>query len=58
MKELGTTWNRGLGLCFVLVRQATPDKVLEEVKPFGGKVLKTSLSKEAEANLQTALSDV
>jgi len=28
------------------------------VKPFGGKVLKTSLSKEAEANLQTALSDV
>jgi len=58
MKELGTTLEPGTSALFVLVRQATPDKVLEEVKPFGGKVLKTSLSKEAEANLQTALSDV
>ena len=41
MKELGTTLEPGTSALFVLVRQATPDKVLEEVKPFGGKVLKT-----------------
>ncbi len=40
---------------FTLVRQATPDKVIEEIAAFGGKVLRTSLSKEDEAKLQEAL---
>jgi uncharacterized membrane protein len=41
-----------------LVRKATPDKdrVLEELKGIGGKILKNSLSHEDEAKLQTALS--
>jgi uncharacterized membrane protein len=42
----------------VLVRKATPDrdKVLEDLKGTGGKILKTSLSHEDEAKLQAALS--
>jgi hypothetical protein len=33
-----------------------PDKVLDEVKGTGGKILKTSLSHDDEAKLQAALS--
>jgi uncharacterized membrane protein len=38
-----------------LVRQATADKVLEELQGTGGKVLKTSLTREDEKKLQEAL---
>jgi uncharacterized membrane protein len=37
------------------VRKSTPDKVLEDLSKFEGKVLKTSLSHEDEAKLQAAL---
>ena len=56
MKELAATLNPGSSVLFVLVRKATPDKVLEEIKGSGGKVLKTSLSHDDEAKLQAALS--
>ena len=56
MKELAATLNPGSSVLFILVRKATPDKVLEEIKGSGGKVLKTSLSHEDEAKLQAALS--
>lgn len=56
MKELAATMTPGSSALFVLVRKSTPDKVLEEVKGTGGKVLKTSLSHEDEAKLQAALS--
>ena len=46
----------GSSTLFVLARKATPDKVLDELKGTGGKVLKTSLSHEDEAKLQAALS--
>ena len=46
----------GSSVLFVLVRKATPDKVLDEVKGTGGKILKTSLSHDDEAKLQAALS--
>ena len=42
MKELGETLTAGTSALFVLVRKVTPDKVLEELKGFKGKVLKTS----------------
>jgi uncharacterized membrane protein len=38
---------------FALVRKATPDRVLEEIKRTGGKVLKTSLSHEDEASFRS-----
>jgi uncharacterized membrane protein len=56
MKELAATMTPGSSALFVLVRKSTPDKVLEEIKGTGGKVLKTSLSHEDEAKLQAALS--
>ena len=58
MKELSATLSPGSSTLFVLVRKATPDrdKVLEELQGTGGKILKTSLSHEDEAKLQTALS--
>jgi len=58
MKELAETLAPGNSALFVLVRKATPDKVLEEIKGTGGKVLKTSLSHDDEAKLQAALSVV
>jgi len=56
MKELAGTLKAGSSVLFVLVRKATPDKVLDELKGSGGKVLKTSLSHDDEAKLQAALS--
>jgi uncharacterized membrane protein len=56
MKELATTMAPGSSALFVLVRKATPDKVLDELKGTGGRILKTSLSNEDEAKLQAALS--
>jgi uncharacterized membrane protein len=55
MKELAAAMNPGSSALFVLVRKATPDKVLEEVKGTGGKILKTSLSHDDEAKLEAAL---
>ena len=56
MKELAETMQPGSSTLFVLVRKVTPDKVLDELKGTGGKVLRTSLSHEDEAKLQAALS--
>lgn len=41
-------------LAFMLVK-ATPDKTLEALAPFGGTVLKTSLSNDVEVEIQKAL---
>jgi uncharacterized membrane protein len=55
MKELAATLRPGSSVLFVLVRKATPDKVLEEIAGTGGKVLRSSLSHDDEAKLQAAL---
>ena len=55
MKELASGLSPGSSALFVLVRKATPDKVLEELKGTGGKILKTSLTHENEMKLQAAL---
>lgn len=57
MKRLAETLKPGSSALFVLVRKATPDKVLDELKKYGGAVLQTSLSKEDEAALQAALDE-
>jgi uncharacterized membrane protein len=56
MKDLAATMTPGSSALFVLVRRATPDRVLEELKGAGGTILKTSLSHDDEAKLQAALS--
>ncbi len=55
MKDLADTLQPGSSALFVLVRKATPDKVLEALHGKGGKVLKTSLSHDNETKLQAAL---
>ena len=55
MKELGETFTPGSSALFVLVRKVTPDKVLEALKDFKGKVLKTSLTADKEENLRAVL---
>jgi uncharacterized membrane protein len=55
MRELGETLQSDTSALFILVKQVTPDKVLDEVSKYGGKVLRTSLSKDDEAQLQKVL---
>src|SRR6266566_447688 len=50
----GATWGMFWGLLFGLLF-FTPDKAVEAMSKYGGTVLKTSLSKEGEADLQDAL---
>ena len=45
----------GTSALFVVVEKVTPDKAVEAMSKYGGTVLKTSLSKEDEAELQAAL---
>ncbi|MBD2316539.1 DUF1269 domain-containing protein [Phormidium tenue] len=55
IQELGNTIESGTSAIFILVRKSTPDRVLEDLSKFEGKVLQTSLSHEDEAKLQAAL---
>jgi uncharacterized membrane protein len=55
IKSLGKELETDSSAIFLLVRKVTLDRVLPEIKPFGGKVLKTSLTYEQEARLQKAL---
>ena len=45
----------GTSALFLMVEKVTPDKAVEAMSKFGGTVLKTSLSKEGEQQLQEAL---
>jgi uncharacterized membrane protein len=56
IREVGSTIEPGTSALFILVRSATPDKVLADLSKFEGKVLRTSLSVEDEARLNAALS--
>lgn len=57
IKELSGTLLPGSSALFVLVRKAPPERVIEEIRPYGGRVLRTSLTKEDENALQHALDD-
>ena len=54
IKEVGNSIQPGNSAIFVLVRESTADKVIEQLKPFGGKIIHTSLSAENEAQLKAA----
>src|SRR6516225_6950899 len=56
MKQLGQTIKPGTAALCVLIRQMNAaDKVLEEIKKFGGTLIKTNLSHENETKLREAL---
>jgi uncharacterized membrane protein len=54
IKQVGNTIEPGHSALFLLVVEATTDKVMDELKKFDAEVLKTSLSKEQEARLKEA----
>src|ERR1700688_3381763 len=55
MRSTGQNIEPGSSALFILVRRVNFDKVLPELKPFGGKVLKTSLTNDQEERLRKAL---
>ena len=55
IKEVGDSLDPGGSALFMLVVEATPDKVLPELQKYGGTVYQTSLSNEDEENLKKAL---
>jgi uncharacterized membrane protein len=55
MKDLAASIQPGSAALFLLIKEMTPDKVLEQIKHFGGVVLKTSLDDAKEQALRNAL---
>ena len=55
IKDVGNSLEPGGAAVFMLVIEATTDKVLDELAPYGGHVFQTSLSKEDEEKLKQAL---
>lgn len=55
MEDLGEAFQPGTSGLFILVRRVTPDKVLDALKGFEGKVIQTSLTKDKEEELRGVL---
>jgi uncharacterized membrane protein len=55
MKQLAESIHPGESALFVLIREMTGDKVVEQIKHYGGVVLKTSLADAKEQALRHAL---
>lgn len=57
MKQLAEGMTNNSSMLFVLIRKMTADKVLDELKGTGGKVIQTSLSHDDESRLQKAIEE-
>jgi len=57
MKDLADTMKPNTSALFVLVRKATPDRVLDELKGTGGRILQSSLTHEEVDRLQNVLAE-
>jgi uncharacterized membrane protein len=55
MKQLAESIHPGDAALFVLIKEMTADKVVEQIKDYGGVVLKTSLADTREQTLRNAL---
>lgn len=56
IKKLGETIPEGSSALFILFKKVTEDKVLPEIEPYKPRILRSSLSNEAEEKLGVALS--
>jgi len=54
IREVSDAVQPGTSALFLLVHGAQLDKVVDALKPFGGKIIHTSLSKDEEAQLKEA----
>ncbi len=57
VKQLSEKLTPGTSALFVLLRSFTADRVTPELAKFGGTILRTSLSVDAETKLQAALTE-
>jgi uncharacterized membrane protein len=58
MKEVAASLQPGNAALFLLIRKLTADKVLEDLKGVGGKVMRTSFDHTKEEALRAALAEV
>jgi uncharacterized membrane protein len=56
IRQIGETLQPNTSALFVLVRKAQPEKVMNELSGFRGRVIRSSLSPDQEKRLQEALS--
>jgi uncharacterized membrane protein len=56
IKEVGNAIEPGHSALFLLVRESTPDKMMDELKKFDAEIYQTSLSKEDEEKLREMFS--
>ena len=54
VREVAATIRPGHSALFLLIREATPDRLVDALKQFNGKIMQTSLSKDEEARLREA----
>jgi len=54
VREVAATIRPGHSALFLLIREATPDRLVDALKQFNGKIMQTSLSKNEEARLKEA----
>jgi len=54
IKEVAESVGPGNSAVFLLVKKMTPDKVVDAIKDYSGRVIRTSLSEAEEANLRDA----
>lgn len=54
-KQVADLVKPGTSAIMAIIRKMTPDRVIDEIKPYGGTVLRTSLSHEEETKLIAAL---
>jgi uncharacterized membrane protein len=57
MKDLAGKLQPGTSMLFVLFRKVTWEKVLPHISQYGGNVMHSSLTSEAESRLQSALTE-
>ncbi len=57
IRELADHMQTNSSAIFILVKKITPDKVLDELGKYGGTVLRTSFTKDVEAEWQNALKE-
>jgi uncharacterized membrane protein len=55
IKDVGNQITRGSSALFLYVVEATTDRVIERLQPYGPTVLRTSLSHDAEDRLRAAM---
>jgi uncharacterized membrane protein len=57
MKDLASTMQPNTSALFVLIRKSNPERVMEELKGTGGKILQASLTHEEIDRLQNTLAE-